>query len=550
MKVSNIVGERFKDRPSYCVNDSQALLVKGGYVKQVSNGVYSINTAMNIILNNIKVIIKEELERIGVYEVELSNTIPYELVKELGRSDDTLVKFVDSDNSNLAYISNKRELAIQLVRDASKSYSNYPVFIYENAHEFTRGKKASSGLFNLKESIINHIFSFHIDAEGLQCKTRDVQKAYENILKRCSLEEIYLVNDDAFVVLDEVGEEKVVVCDCCDYKSSFNKASSFVENKDIVDEKELELVVTPDVKTMSALCEFLDVDLEQTCKSVAYQKVTDNSFVVAFMRGDFDLNQSKLEALVGDALYPAELTEDSVLSGGFIGPVNLPSQVETYFDKSLKDLKNIVIGANEFDKHYTGYNVKRDSGDVEYVDITSVKDGALCPVCKEGVLSVKKGIELVTFKDLGEVDCINYLDKNGKAKHPIMAEVYVDLLKVISTICEKSHDEYGPVWPKSISPWKVQICCLRSDDEVVRQYADDLYHQLREAGVSVLYDDRKVRPGSMFSDADLFGVPLRVVVSPRNMKDSCVEISSRDKSYMTKSSLESAFDEIIQFLSK
>ncbi len=554
-----MVGERFKDRPSYCVNDHHALLVKGGYIKQVSNGVYSLNPIMTKMVNNIESIIRKELEFVGAQEVVLSSFAPIDLLKESNREDEKAFKFTDRDNIEFANIKGAQELAIQLVRDSSNSYANYPFAIYQNKVEFIKGQKPSGGLINLKESIYNQMYSFHTSTESLDSKYEEYIKAYENIFKKCGLE-TYMVNDSydnsshKQVVLSDIGEDKFVICDSCAYKASFDKATGHVENSEKSEKRELELVVTPDVTTIAKLADFLAVDVKKLCKSVAYQKYTDGSFVVGFIRGDLDINQAKLTNLVGDELYTAELSEDSILSGGFIGPYQMPKEVEVYFDKSLMGIEDLVIGANQFDKHYIGFNVERDFGNVEYVDLADVRDDDICPICSNKTLKVKNGVEIACLSKSDDQMTKNmsmqYLDVDGNNKNPIMGLYKIDIIRLAAMVCEMNHDDYGPIWPMTIAPWKVQICCLRCDDEECRKYADELYNKLIESGVEVLYDDRKVRPGSMFSDADLFGCPLRVVVSPRNMKNSCVEIASRDKSYLNKPSLDEAFDDIIKFLSR
>ncbi len=560
MKVSNIIGERFKDKPSYCVSDNHAILVKGGYIKQVSNGVYSLNPIMNKIVSNIETIVKEELERIGAQEVMLSGLTPLELLKTSDRNVDSVAKFTDSDNIEMVPLHTVHELAIQLVRDSAKSYVNYPFTLYQHSKEFAKGKKPSGGLVNLKESYTNSVYSFHATKEDQDATFEKISKIYNNILLRCGLEEVVEANssydnsEHRVVVFNEIGDTNYVACEHCDYVSSFDTALSIVENSEESALQDLTLVHTPGVTTIASLAEFLSVDVKTLCKSVAYQKYSDGSLVVGFIRGDLDINQSKLEHLVGDNLYPAELHEDSILSGGFIGPYNIPKEVDVYFDKSLMGIESLAIGANEFDKHYTGFNVERDYGEVEYKDLADVMEGDQCPLCGAPSLHIKKAVELgelvKTNDTLTKAMSMQFLDDDGANKSPFMGAYRLDLLKLVALICEESHDDYGPIWPRSVAPWMVQICCLRSDDQECKSYADDLYAKLKDRGIEVLYDDRKVRPGSMFSDADLFGVPLRVVVSPRNMKDSCVEIASRDKSYLNKSPLDKAFDDILEFLDK
>ena len=292
-------------------------------------------------------------------------------------------------------------------------------------------------------------------------------------------------------------------------------------------------------KTMDEVCGFLHTPVEKSCKAVVYQRNEDDSFVVAFLRGDYEVNETKLRNFVGAELHPAEITEDSPLVAGYIGPVGISENVTCVFDVSLKGIDSLIAGANKEGHHVTGLNLERELGNVTYVDVSKVKEGGICPCCGKPALTVKRGIEVGNIFQLGtkytESMNMQFADKEGVLHHPIMGCYGIGVGRLAASICEAKHDDYGPIWPISVAPWEVHLCCLRPDDEETKKVADTLYEALQKNDTEVIYDDREgIRGGQMFADADLIGAPIRIVVSPRNLKENKLEISTRDKSLSEK----------------
>ena len=347
-----------------------------------------------------------------------------------------------------------------------------------------------------------------------------------------------------YMLLTPAGEDSIVICEDCGYKANMEAAPTIVENV-FGETEELQCVETPDCKTIEDVCAFLQKPVENSCKAVVYQRNMDDTFVVAFVRGDYEINETKLRNLVGEEIHVAEITEDSPLVAGYIGPYGISDKVTYYIDESLRGIGSLVAGANKEGYHYTGLNLERELGTVEYVDVSKIQEGGICPCCGKKTITIKRGIEVGNIFQLGtkytESMGMLYTDKDGKTHHPIMGCYGIGVGRLAASVCEERHDEYGPIWPISIAPWEVQLCCLRADNAEVKEVADGLYDQLQKAGVEVIYDDRNVRPGEMFADADLLGVPIRVVVSPRNLKNGCIEISTRDKSVKEMIALEDAF---------
>ena len=240
------------------------------------------------------------------------------------------------------------------------------------------------------------------------------------------------------------------------------------------------------------------------------------------------------------------------LIAGFIGPKDISDKVQVVYDISLKTCASYTCGANEENYHYTGLNLERDVGEVAFVDVGKAMEGGICPVCGKHTLSLTRGIEVGNIFQLGDRYTssmgMKYIDRDGTLKTPIMGCYGIGVGRLAAAVCEARHDDYGPIWPMTIAPWQVQLCALRSDDTEVHAFADKLYEDLQDAGIEVLYDDRQVSAGIMFSDADLTGIPLRVVVSPKGLKNGTVEISKRDKSYLEKFDKNAVFGQIQQLI--
>ena len=242
---------------------------------------------------------------------------------------------------------------------------------------------------------------------------------------------------------------------------------------------------------------------------------------------------------------------DAPLVAGYIGPFGLSDKVDAYFDLSLKGIDSLVAGANREDFHYTGLNLDRDLGHVTYADIAKVKEGGICPCCKKPALTIKRGIEVGNIFQLGDKYSksmhMQYVDKDGTTHNPIMGCYGIGLGRLAASVCEAKHDDFGPVWPISIAPWEVHICCIRPDDEETKKAADSFYEELKKQRIDVIYDDREgIRGGQMFADADLLGVPIRMIVSPRNLQNNKVEICTRDKSVSTVVDVSEALDFVLK----
>lgn len=547
MKMSQLLGYRFKETPADCQLASHALMVRGGYMKQMCNGIYSLYMPAKRVTRKIESIIRDEMDKIDGQEVMFPVVMPASLWEESGRYSaigQEMARFKDRSGNPVVLGMTHEEAAVHLARGTAQSYSNYPFMIYQIQTKFRDEARARGGLIRVREFTMKDAYSFHTSQEDLEAYYELCYKAYENIFRRAGVPEVVAVKSDSgmmggavsheFMLLTDSGEDTIVLCDECGMRSNMEAADCIVENEKR-EEAPLTKVLTPETKTIESLCEFLGYDPKQTGKAVVYQKNMTDEYVIVFIRGDLEVNETKLRNYLGEEIHPAAvITEESGIVAGFIGPVGLADGITVVVDQSLKGTNNIVVGANEENYHYTGLNIERDLPGTQFVDVAKTYEGAICPCCGKKSIRISRGIEVGNIFQLGTKYTksmeMTYIGSDGKPHYPIMGCYGIGVGRLAASVCEVRHDDYGPIWPMSIAPWQVHICAIKSTDETVRATADGLYQALQAAGIEVIYDDRKVSAGNMFSDADLLGVPVRVVVSPKTVKRGAVEVSMRDKS--------------------
>lgn len=565
MKLEHLVGSRFKERPSDCVIDSHALMLRGGYMKYVANGIFSSFMPLRRIVRKIEQIIREEMDAVDGQEVQFPVVLPASLWQESGRYESVgseLVRLEDRNENPLVLGMTHEEAAVHLVREYANSYVKYPFMIYQIQTKFRDEPRPRGGLIRVREFTMKDAYSFHTSMEDLEQYYQRCFKAYERIFERVGIPDVISVASDSgmmggkvsheFMLLTPVGEDSIAICTDCGYRANMEVAECIVQNTRDTVSRALELVHTPGAHTIEDVSSLLQVPAEKCCKAVVYQKNEDNSYVVLFIRGDLEANETKLRNHLGFEIHPAEITQESGLCAGFIGPYGLEGKVTIVYDRSLENTNNLCCGGNVAEHHYIGLDIPRDIGIVEYHDFAKIAEGGVCPECAKPSITVSRGIEVGNIFQLGtkytETMGMQYLDDEGKAHYPVMGCYGIGVGRLAASVCEAHHDEYGPIWPMAIAPWQVHLCAVRSDVAAVREYADQLYTGLMSKGIEIIYDDRTVNAGVMFSDADLLGVPIRVIVSPRNMNENCCEIVARDKSFTMKVPLDDAQEEIIRMV--
>ncbi|MDD3193891.1 MAG: proline--tRNA ligase [Oscillospiraceae bacterium] len=546
MKLEKLVGDRFKERPADCVIDSHALMLRGGYMKYVANGIFSSYLPLRRITRKIEQIIREEMDRIDGQEVLFPVVLPASLWQESGRYESVgseLMRLSDRNGTPLVLGMTHEEAAVQLVREYAQSYNKYPFMIYQIQTKFRDEARPRGGLIRVREFTMKDAYSFHTSQADLEAYYDRCFHAYERIFARSGVPEVVSVASDSgmmggslsheFMLLTPVGEDSIAICRDCGYRANMEAAAAIVSNLRDEISQPLELVHTPGIHTIEDICAFLESPKEKSCKAVVYQQNGDNRYVVLFIRGDLDVNETKLTNFLGCEIRPVVIDAECGLHVGYIGPYDLNGDFTILFDQSLKGANNLSCGGNREEYHYTGLDMERDFSGAQYHDFAKIGENGICPACGKPSITIARGIEVGNIFQLGDKYTRSmqmlYLDQNGETHPPVMGCYGIGVGRLAASVCEAHHDAYGPIWPISIAPWQVHLCAVRADDPLVKAYADQLYEQLQIRGIEVIYDDRDVSAGVMFSDADLLGVPVRAIVSPRNLKQNCCEIVTRDK---------------------
>ena len=545
MLMSKLVGERTKTAPSDAVIKSHSLMIRAGYMKLVANGIWSLAMPAKRIARKIENIIREEMDAVDGQECMFPVVMPREMWDESGRYSsigDEMVRFKDRNGRDYVLGMTHEEAAVQFARDAVNSYQQLPFMIYQIQTKFRDEGRARGGLIRVREFTMKDAYSFHISQEDLEKYYIRVYDAYNRIFKRIGMRNFISVLSDSgmmggavsheFMLLTDIGEDTLVICPECDYKSNMEVARCMPEAYPEEEPQAIEEVYTGDAKEIAEVTAYLgDIPASKTVKAVCYNIKGDAvRTVLCFIRGDLEVNEAKLKKIVRAEVVPANLA-DSALVAGNIGPVGLKADnVTVVVDASLKGAVNMVTGANKDGYHLKNVCEGRDFKASD-ADIAKVREGARCPVCG-APLTVKNGIEIGNIFQLGTKYTasmgMTVLNKEGKAVNPIMGCYGIGIGRAIASVAEERADDKGLNWPMSIAPWHVYLCALRVDDSEVRAKAEALYNDMRSAGIEVIYDDREASPGFKFSDCDLMGIPLRVVVSPRSLAAGEVELQSRE----------------------
>jgi prolyl-tRNA synthetase len=546
MRMSQMVGSRYKERPAEATLESHAFLLRGGYARQVANGIYSLLPPGFRVVHKIEAIIREEMDRVGGQEVLMPVALPRELWDESGRYEavgSELVRFNDRTDHNMLLAMTHEEAVVHLCRGELSSYTQLPFMVYQIQTKFRDEPRSRGGLIRVREFTMKDAYSFHTTQEDLESYYMECYRAYQRIFARAGIPEVAVVESDSgmmggkvaheFMLLTEVGEDTIVNSDGSDYIANQEVACGVIAAYP-EEPLPLEKVHTPNCKTIEEVATFLGVETRQTAKAVFYDHDSEGKAVLAVIRGDRDVNDAKLAKVIGAQPVPAteERIREAGSEPGFASPMGLdPEKWRVVMDGTVGASNNLVTGANEVDYHYKSFNLERDLPGTETVDIALVEEGDGSPDGK-GKLVFSRGIEVGNIFQLGirytESMNMTYLDENGKKQVPIMGCYGIGVGRLMSSVMEVRHDKFGPQWPITIAPWQVHLNALKMNAEGVRDTAEQLYGDLQEAGLEVLYDDRNGRPGVQFADADLVGIPFRLIVSERNLQNGEVEWKRRD----------------------
>ena len=565
MKMSKLVGRRIKEDPKDAKTVSHKFLIRGGYIRPVSAGIYSLLPTGERIVKKIEAIIREEMNRIDGQEVLMPVVLPAELWQESGRYESVgaeLLRFRDRNEKPMILAMTHEEAIVHLVRTELNSYKQLPVMLYQIQTKYRDEARPRAGLIRTREFTMKDAYSFHTDQADLERYYACCHEAYERIFRRVGMKNVLSIESNSGMMGGKVSHEFMAICDCGEDTVITNADYSYRANREIAvaawkfekgEPLPLEKVHTPGMKTIEDVAGFLGVKPENTGKAVFYQDAHTGELIFVLIRGDFEVNEVKL----ANALKVPELkfADDAAIEAagavpGFASPVGIdPARARIIVDRSAAESGNLVVGANETDYHYRNFNFDRDlagSGCL-VADIACVREGDPCPLTGQP-LQFLRGIEVGNIFQLGTkysdaMHC-DYLDRDGKS-HPMVMGCYgIGVGRAMAAVIEQSCDEYGPIWPMSIAPWQVELCAINPEKEGVGEACERLYAELQAAGIEVLYDDRGEKAGSMFSDADLPGIPLRLVVSPRTLAEKQAEFKVRGSRDAERIALDAAVSHV------
>ncbi|MEA2563352.1 MAG: prolyl-tRNA synthetase [Acidobacteriota bacterium] len=525
---------------------SHQLMVRAGMIKKVAAGIYDYLPLGWRSLMKLMNIVRREMDAAGAIELMLPNIQPAELWQESGRWQrygKELLRIKDRHDREFVFGPTEEEVITDMVRRDVKSYRQLPFNLYQIQTKFRDEIRPRFGLMRGREFLMKDAYSFGTSPESLDVTYESMRNAYCRVFEACHLDyspveaDVGTIGGSAsheFMVVADTGESAVVRCPSCGYAANVERA----ETRGIATEKaegrepqELEEVATPGQKSIEEVSKFLGIEPRQLVKTLIYE--TEKGFVAVLIRGDREINEIKLTNHL-DVQHLALASEDKVREVtkapvGFAGPVGL-SGLRIVADETVRNMTDFATGANKDDAHYTGVNWGRDADLSEFVDLLLVSGGDPCPRC-EGTLELFRGIEVGHIFKLGtkyseKLGC-NFTDEDGQERPMIMGCYGLGIGRTVAAAIEQNHDADGIIWPRPLAPFEVLLAALNPDDGEVRRVAEQIYGQLLEKGIEVLYDDRDERPGVKFKDADLVGFPVRVVVGAKSLADGKVEVSLR-----------------------
>ncbi|WP_461831529.1 proline--tRNA ligase [Aquifex sp.] len=533
-----------KEEPKEAEAPSHRLLLKAGFIKQVSAGIYELLPPAYKVLKKVENIVRKEMDRSGAQELLLTVLNPKELWEETGRWEsygDELFKLKDRNGREYCLGPTHEEEITDLVRKVVRSYRQLPLILYQIQVKFRDEKRPRFGLIRAREFIMKDAYSFDTDEMAAMISYETMKFAYQRIFNKLRLNVIMAEADvgqiggtmsHEFIAFTDYGEAKVAYCENCGYAANAEIVSLPKPKEEEEEEKPLQKVHTPNVHTIEELANFLNVPPSKIMKAVLYM-VNGKEPLLVLIRGDREIDENKLEkVLKTDNFRLATDEEVEKLLGtkkGFIGIFNLPEDIKVLWDNSLYGVKNLVVALNEPDWHYINVNPGRDFEYGEFVDVAQVREGDPCPKCNSP-LKVRRGLELGHIFLLGtrysEPMKAYFTDRDGKEKPIVMGCYGIGISRILSALVEQYYDEKGIKWPTPVAPFELDIILLNTKDEEMKQVAEKLYLEAEEKSIDVIYDDREESPGFKFADADLVGFPYRIVVG-KKVKEGKVEVQSR-----------------------
>ncbi|MGP3640423.1 proline--tRNA ligase [Lentilactobacillus hilgardii] len=561
MKQSKILVPTLKETPKGAEALSHKMLVRAGYIKQISAGMYAYLPLAYRVLTKIETIVRQEMEKTSAHEMLMPDVLPAELWKESGRYETygpELFKFKNRHDTDFILGPTHEETFTELIRDSIKSYKQLPLVLYQIQNKYRDEDRPRYGLLRSREFIMKDAYSFAANEADLDDAYRAMEKAYRTIFDRIGLKYRVIIGDGGamggsdskeFSAMAAVGEDTIVYSDESDYFANLEMAKSKATDEPSTEaESDLKKVATPNVKSIDEVADFLGVSTKKTIKSMLY--IADEKPVLVLVRGDYDVNDVKLKNYLKADFLDLATDEQAVkflrADFGSLGPVGVSDDVRILADTRVGNMKNAVVGADEDGYHYVNANLNRDFRIDAVDDFVVVKEGELSPDGK-GKLKFTRGIEIGHIFKLGTRYSkslnANVLDENGRSIPVIMGSYGIGISRLLSAISEQNADENGLVWPVAVAPYTVHVIPINVKKEVQMNLANQIEEQLTENGIEVLVDDRKERPGVKFADSDLLGIPLRITVG-KKADEGIVEIKIRKNGETVESKVEELSDTV------
>ncbi|MDA1060282.1 MAG: proline--tRNA ligase [bacterium] len=567
MRYSKMFGKTRHNPPCDADSKNAVLLAQAGFVEKLAAGIYNLLPLGHRVFTKINTIIREEMNAVDGQEILMPALHPISLWKTSGRDktmNDILYRTHASGNKEFVFGPSHEETVTPLAAKYIQSYKDMPLSIYQVQTKFRDEPRAKSGLLRGREFGMKDMYSFHASEEDLDEYYERSKVAYFNVFERCGLK-AYLCeasggpfsdkHSHEFSIVTPAGEDTIIVCEKCDTAQNLEIAAGKIKDPDQKDEEELKMEEV-DIERGNSVKDNADahnVGEHKILKTVVYE-VEGEGLLGVVIRGDLNVNDTKLENYIKKPLRSAspDTLEKVGLVQGYISPVNMPKDIEIRFvaDHSIKDVKNFVTGANAKAKDYKNVNHGKDFTIEEFADLVEVRGGFKCGKCDSDLKEIK-AIEAGNIFKLGtrysEAFGLNFSDKDGKSKPVVMGCYGIGNTRLMGTIVEALSDDTGIVWPLSVSPYHVHLVCIGNDDEISNR-AEELYEELKENGIEILFDDRDESPGVKLKDADLIGIPLRIVISRRTLEKNGVEWKLRTEKDSKNVELKNLIKEVESFI--
>ncbi len=552
MKVSNMFIPTLREVPAEAEIASHKLMLRAGLMRKLASGIYSFLPLGYRTFRKVEQIVREEMDRAGAQELVMSALLPAEAYQASGRWEvfgAEMFRLKDRHGRDFCLGPTHEEIFTETVKNETRSYRSLPLTLYQIQTKYRDERRPRFGVMRSREFVMKDAYSFDRDEAGLDISYKKMYEAYCRIFNRCGLDYIVVDADTGamggsgsqeFMVKSSIGESGIAYCEACGYAANDEKAECIPEacceeNGCSCEEGVLEKVSTPNARTIEELMKFFSCSAKKFAKTLVYK--ADDKIVAAMVRGDRELNETKLQNVLGCIeLEMADAQTVQALTGaevGFAGPIGLKAEI--IVDKEVAEMKNFVVGANETGYHYKNVNFERDVKAYAVKDIRTIVEGDKCPKCGAPV-KVEMGIEVGHIFKLGTkyTDALNcvYLDESGKENSMVMGCYGIGVNRTMAAVIEQNNDENGIIWPISVAPYHVIVIPVNTGDAVQMELAEKIYSSLAALGVEVIMDDRDERPGVKFKDADLIGIPIRITVG-KKAGEGLVEYKMRKDSEYT-----------------